>query len=228
MNTDTKWVDPLAKQYAIYVSGLREKLALVSKRGVGSAAKASRPYFTAEIERVEAILNADRSEIDRARAACNAADSAVQAHCEQSVPTDEEGEVAYYVRRNRLVRASEQARAALESVGQRLKLPPVSWNPGTSMTALEDTEQVRQTIQTSRISNSSTDASSVVRRAVKGVSRNVAMLYGYWEERDLNKSYDDETRRMFDYRWDWVAKELGLETGPEPDGLVALNYGHVR
>jgi hypothetical protein len=96
------------------------------------------------------------------------------------------------------------------------------------MAALHDTELVWQTIQTSRASNSSTDASDVVRRHAVGVRRAVAMLYGYWEERDLNKSYDEETRRMFEYRWYFVAKELGLETGPEPDGLVALDYGQLR
>jgi hypothetical protein len=94
------------------------------------------------------------------------------------------------------------------------------------MAALEDTEMVWQTIQTSRASNSSTAASDVIRRYVSGITHAVAMHYGYWEERDLNNSYDDETRRMFEYRWYWVAKELGLETGPEPDGLVALpEYG---
>jgi hypothetical protein len=216
------WADPLAKQYATYLTSLREKLALVSKRGVGSAAKASRSYFAAEIERVEEILNADRSAIDVTRTERDAADTALQAHCAQPVPADEEGEIAYYVRRNRLVRASEQARAALEFAVRVHGLPPVSWNPGNSMAALEDTEMVQETIKTSRASNSSTDASDVIRRTVSGVRRDVAMLYGYWEERDLNRSYDDETRRMFEYRWYWVANELGLETGPQPDGLIAL------
>lgn len=219
------WVDPLAGRYESYLAGLREKLTVVSKRGVGPAAKASRPYFVEEIERVETIVNAGRPEIDRALAARNTADAAVRAHCEQPVPEDEEGEVRYYVRRRRLERASADAHAAFENAVRVHRLPPVWWEGGESMAALQATGFVAQLVQSSRRSNSSTHASDVVRRAVQGVRRAEAMHYGYWEEKgslDADAVFDDQTRRVFEYRWYWAAKELGLETGPEPDGLVRL------
>lgn len=212
-----EWKDPRSAEYSKHAQHLRECLKTL-KRAKGAAATWARGEFQAELDRVEARIATAanrRKALETARTEARKALAKIREFDARPKATDVDGEIRAIAERNILGRACVAARDAFVAAAEASALPPLRTHTAAHAQASYETDALvstgRRTPMSEYIPGHGHSTADLVKAQGNTSTLEVARYYVVAEQEHRG---DSEAAELFDARWLFVARKLGL---PHPD-----------